>query len=89
MRVLAYDLENRPIAVTAPNSVGAVSTVTFDYGPDGERVRKVASPTRHVWYVNNENEIALNPTIAGDPGTLTAYVSPEVRLDVTGAGPVT
>ena len=89
MRVLAYDLENRPIAVTAPNSVGAVSTVTFDYGPDGERVRKVASPTRHVWYVNNENEIALNPTIAGDPGTLTAYVSPEVRLDVTGAGPAT
>ena len=89
MRVLAYDLENRPIAITAPNSVGAVSTVTFDYGPDGERVRKVASPTRHVWYVNNENEIALNPTLAGDPGTLTAYVSPEVRLDVTGAGPAT
>lgn len=43
-RTLAYDAENRPVSVT---SGGA--TVTYLYGPDGERLKKVAgsSTTRH------------------------------------------
>ena len=72
-RVFTYDLENRPASV----KLGPRVPTSFDYGPDGERVRKLASVEGNpasTWYVNNEAELAPN-------GQITSYITPHVKRE--------
>ncbi len=63
-RSFTYDAENRPASVTAQGA-----TTSFEYGTDGERLKKVGTSAT-TWYVGNDGELKVdtaNPTrIIGD-----------------------
>ncbi|WP_119392168.1 RHS repeat-associated core domain-containing protein [Taklimakanibacter lacteus] len=50
-----YDGENRPLSVT----IAGGSTTTFDYGADGERIKKMAG-TDVTWYLGGDTELVIN-----------------------------
>jgi RHS repeat-associated protein len=75
-RSFTYDGENRPISITATGA-----TTSFDYGPDGERVRKTLG-TSSTWYIGNDGELKVDA--ATPQGLMTSYVSKSVRR--VGAG---
>ncbi len=77
-RSIIYDLENRPLAVTANGN-----TTTFAYGPDGGRSSKTSAANGTTFYLGNDAEWA--PTATGG-GKFTAYLHPDVIVDSTGAG---
>ncbi len=70
VRTIAYDFEDRPISVT---SAGA--TVTYLYGPDGERLKKLAGSSTTLY---------LGSDIERDPsGAWNYYLTPDVKLSGT------
>lgn len=65
-RTITYDVDNRPISVTANGS-----TVTYLYGPDGARLKKV---------VGSDTTLYLGADIERDPtGAYTIHLSPDVK----------
>ena len=72
-RSLAWDGENRPVAITRNGNVA-----TFSYGPDGERASKAfLSDTR--LFLGNDAELlvnAVNPT-----GLLTSHLHADVKRE--------
>ncbi len=58
MRTFSYDAENRPVSITSQGSIS-----TFQYGPDGERSRKVTSSggSATSWYLGGDHELTVNP----------------------------
>ncbi len=50
-RGYTYDAENRPVSITAQGS-----TTSFEYGTDGERIKKV-STSATTWYIGNDGEL--------------------------------
>jgi RHS repeat-associated protein len=71
-RTFAYDGENRPVSITAPHAAsGSVSTTTFAYGADGERVSKTSGAAT-TWYLGSEAEI-------GPTGGFTSHIHPDIR----------
>ena len=72
-RAFTYDGENRPTAITANGR-----TVDFDYGPDGERIRKRDAASSTIsWYFNSDGEIRFDG--ANPSGVLTSYLHPDVK----------
>ena len=72
-RAFTYDGENRPTAITANGR-----TVDFDYGPDGERMRKRDAAASSIsWYFNSDGEIRFDG--ANPSGVLTSYLHPDVK----------
>ena len=55
-RQIAYDLENRPLAVTADGV-----TTSFAYGPDGERAAKQGSAGLATLFLGNDAELLFSP----------------------------
>ncbi len=70
-RSFTYDAENRPNAITAQGS-----TTSFQYGTDGERVKKVGT-TATTWYVGNDGELKVDS--ANPSGLMTSYITSNVR----------
>lgn len=67
VRTIAYDFEDRPVSVT---SGGA--TVSYLYGPDGERLKKLAGSSTTLY---------LGSDIERDPsGAWNYYLTPDVKL---------
>jgi RHS repeat-associated protein len=63
--------ENRPLSITSQGS-----TTSFEYGTDGERLKKVnASAT--TWYVGNDSELKVDAVTPS--GLMTSYITSEVR----------
>ncbi len=72
-RAFTYDGENRPTAITANGR-----TVDFDYGPDGERIRKRdAAASTISWYFNSDGDIRFDA--ANPSGVLTSYIHSDVK----------
>ncbi len=72
-RAFTYDGENRPTAITANGR-----TVDFDYGPDGERIRKRdAAASTISWYFNSDGDIRFDA--ANPSGVLTSYIHHDVK----------
>ena len=72
-RAFTYDGENRPTAITANSK-----TIDFDYGPDGERIRKRdAAASTISWYFNSDGEIRFDA--ANPSGVLTSYLHGDVK----------
>jgi RHS repeat-associated protein len=76
-RKLDWDGENRPLQVKQGTTAANTTTTAYDYGSDGERVRKTvtvgAATPKKTTYVGGEYEIA-------DDGTITMIPHPDVRL---------
>ncbi len=70
---IAYDGENRPIAVTTNGN-----TASFDYGPDGARVGKSFLNRQH-FYLGADAEIAVDS--ANTAGLLTSYLHADIRRE--------
>lgn len=71
-RTFTYDGENRPLSV----AISGGSTTTFEYGADGERVKKTTG-TDVSWYLGNDTELVvntINPT-----GEWGQYLHPDVK----------
>ncbi len=65
-RTIAYDAENRPVSVTSGGGA-----VTYLYGPDGERLKKVAGSSTTLY---------LGSDIERDPsGAWNTYLTPDVK----------
>ena len=80
-RAFTYDGENRPTAITANSK-----TIDFDYGPDGERIRKRdAAASTISWYFNSDGDIRFDA--ANSSGVLTSYIHSDVkRVKSSGLG---
>ena len=72
-RDIAYDGENRPIAVTTNGN-----TARFDYGPDGARTGK-SFLNRQFFYLGADAEVVVDS--ANTAGLLTAYLHADVRRE--------
>ncbi len=70
-RSFTYDAENRPNAITAQGS-----TTSFQYGTDGERVKKT-NGANTTWYVGNDGELKVDA--ATPSGLMTSYITSNVR----------
>lgn len=64
-RTLTYDNDNRPVTVTQ-----GAATVTYLYGPDGERLKKTTSTGTTLYIADSERDPA---------GGWTTYPAPEVK----------
>jgi RHS repeat-associated protein len=64
-RAIAYDNDNRPVSVTQGSA-----TVTYLYGPDGERLKKLAASGTTLYLPDAEKDPA---------GGWTTYPAPEVK----------
>ena len=65
-RTIAHDAENRPVSVTSGGGA-----VTYLYGPDGERLKKVAGSSTTLY---------LGSDIERDPsGAWNTYLTPDVK----------
>ena len=72
-RAFTYDGENRPTAITANSK-----TIDFDYGPDGERIRKRDAAASSIsWYFNSDGDIRFDA--ANPSGVLTSYLHGDVK----------
>jgi RHS repeat-associated protein len=54
-KTFSYDGENRPLSV----AITGGATTSFDYGADGERIRKTAG-TDVTWYLGGDTELIVN-----------------------------
>ncbi len=70
-RSFTYDAENRPVSITAQGS-----TTSFQYGTDGERLKKVGTSAT-TWYVGNDGELKVDA--ATPSGLMTSYITSNVR----------
>lgn len=71
-RTFTYDGENRPLSI----AISGGSTTTFEYGSNGERVRKTTG-TDVAWYLGNDTELLVN-TI-NPSGEWGQYPDPDVK----------
>jgi RHS repeat-associated protein len=72
---LAYDGENRPVAITQN-----ANTTYMVYGADGERVSKKFGTATH-YYLGGAGEYLFNLTYT--TGMLTSYIHPDVKREGT------
>ena len=70
-RSFTYDAENRPVSITSQGS-----TTSFEYGTDGERLKKIGTSAT-TWYVGNDGELKVDA--ATPSGLMTSYITSEVR----------
>jgi len=75
-RSITYDGENRPVSVTAFGYA-----VSFDYGPDGERVGKSFVGAKH-FYLGADAEVLFGQ--ASMRGVVTSYLHADVRREGQG-----
>lgn len=71
-KTFTFDGENRPLSV----AISGGATTSFDYGSDGERVRKTAA-TDITWYLGGDTELivnAINPS-----GEWSQYLHADVK----------
>lgn len=84
-RSFAYDGENRPLSI----AVADAATYYFEYGPDGERIRKQTNAGNYerTVYFGNDAELSTAP---GQPdGEWTLYPHGDVRKSGTAGDAVT
>ena len=74
VRSFSYDAENRPVSITSQGT-----TSTFQYGPDGERSRKVTSSggSATSWYLGGDHELLVDP--ANPSGLWSANIHGDVK----------
>jgi RHS repeat-associated protein len=70
-RSFTYDAENRPVSITSQGS-----TTSFEYGTDGERIKK-QNGSSTTWYIGNDGDLKVDT--ANPTGLMTSYISSEVR----------
>ena len=73
VKSFAYDGENRPVSITADGVA-----VTFQYGADGERIRK-STTAKDIFYLGGDSELEVSAAYPG--GRWTSYPSADVMRE--------